>query len=473
MIAQKIEGHFLRTVQAQNYSQNNMKFIEQVSSQLICIQSDTFCQVNEEASELCQINKQTNNSMLKKQAQQNGTQISGPKETYQRGHEAQNDSQTVTPLAIPEVQDLEEIPSLEDNLIPVQNTKKCCLSNNFFSKQRVIRRKLIRKRFKTSRQSTIAMDSNNSLPTALDLQLEGQGAKQSGTNNKQQQDNQKQNHESKGESNDVEIMKYIRIEDFNQPKNRNVYYTDKLINLIKGEQVDTFMAQMYINHFIQTYEILQKSKMLKQSETYQILPKIKPQTTRQKTLVIDLDETLVHCNESCLMPKDLEININLNNGFIVKVIVRPYTQQFLQNMSKHFEIMIYTASNEDYANQIIDYLDPTKQLVKYRLYRNDCINLSKGCHVKDLRSLNRNLEDIILIDNSAYSFAYQLSNGIPIIPYLDNKKDNELIELESYLMDLLKVDDIRIENERSFHFKQMQSSSTIQQAVNHLICNRR
>lgn len=88
--------------------------------------------------------------------------------------------------------------------------------------------------------------------------------------------------------------------------------------------------------------------------------------------------------------------------------------------------------------------------MKYRLYRNDCINLSEGCHIKDLRTLNRNLKDIILIDNSAYSFAYQLNNGIPIIPYLDNKKDDELMELENYLMELLNVDDVRIENEKNF-----------------------
>lgn len=68
--------------------------------------------------------------------------------------------------------------------------------------------------------------------------------------------------------------------------------------------------------------------------------------------------------------------------------------------------MIFTASNEDYANKIIDYLDPKKEYVDYRLFRNDCINLSFGCHIKDLRILNRNLKDILLIDNSAYSFAY-------------------------------------------------------------------
>ncbi|CAD8196022.1 unnamed protein product [Paramecium pentaurelia] len=457
MIAQKIERHFSRTVQAQKQSKNNMKFVQQ---------SDTFLQVNEEASQFCQDNLENKKSVTTKQIKQNETQIQGQEETFVRVHDAQNDSQTVTPLAVPEVQDLEQIPSLEHNLFPIENSK---------NKQKMIKRKVIHKRFKSHQTLLISMDSNHSLPTALDLQLEGEVLEKNETHNKSFSNNQKPIHKSNKELKEGELFKQIRIEDFNQPKNRKTYYTDKLISLIKGDQVDTFMAQMYINHFIQTYGILQKSKLLKQPESFQILNKINPQIIKQKTLVIDLDETLVHCNESQLMPKDLVININLNDTLTVKaeISVRPYAQQFLQNMAQYFEIMIYTASNEDYANQIIDYLDPTQQLVKYRLYRNDCINLSEGCHIKDLRTLNRNLKDVILIDNSAYSFVYQLNNGIPIIPYLDNKKDDELIELENYLMELQKVDDIRIENEKSFHFQQIQNSSSIQQAVNYLMCNRK
>lgn len=44
-------------------------------------------------------------------------------------------------------------------------------------------------------------------------------------------------------------------------------------------------------------------------------------------------------------------------------------------------------------------------------------------HVKDLRVMNRNLSDLVLIDNAAYSYAYQLDNGIPIIPYYEGKND--------------------------------------------------
>ena len=46
--------------------------------------------------------------------------------------------------------------------------------------------------------------------------------------------------------------------------------------------------------------------------------------------------------------------------------------------------------------------------------------------VKDLRVLNRELSKLILVDNAAYSYGYQLSNGIPIIPFFDDKQDIEL-----------------------------------------------
>ncbi|CAD8196658.1 unnamed protein product [Paramecium octaurelia] len=455
MIAKKIERHFSRTVQAQKQSKKKMKFVEQ---------SDRFLQVNEDSPKLSQDNVETRKSLTSRHLKENEAQISGPEEAFLRGHDAQNDSQTVTPLAVPEGQDLEQIPSLEHNLFPEYNSK---------NKQKATKRKVLLKRFKSHQKSLLAMDSNTSLPTAVDLQFESQFLEKNESDNKSFSNNQKPVHESNEESKEGELFKQIQTEDFNQHKNRKTYYTDKLISLIKGDYVDTFMAQMYLNHFIQTYGILQKSKLLKQPESYEMQQKINPQIKRQKTLVIDLDETLVHCNESNLMPKDLVINIKLNDTLTVKaeISVRPYAQQFLQKMAQHFEIMIYTASNEDYANQIIDYLDPTKSLVKYCLYRNDCINLSEGCHIKDLRTLNRNLKDIILIDNSAYSFAYQLNNGIPIIPYLDNKKDDELMELEKYLMELLNVDDVRIENEKNFRLKQIQNSSSIQQAVNYLMCN--
>jgi len=87
-------------------------------------------------------------------------------------------------------------------------------------------------------------------------------------------------------------------------------------------------------------------------------------------------------------------------------------------------LIVFTASHECYASKVIDYLDPENKLVSHRLYREHCITTDEGVHIKDLRILkNRDLKNIVLIDNAAYSFGYQIDNGIPIIPYYENKMD--------------------------------------------------
>lgn len=49
-------------------------------------------------------------------------------------------------------------------------------------------------------------------------------------------------------------------------------------------------------------------------------------------------------------------------------------------------------------------------------------------HIKDLRVIaGRDLKDVVLVDNAAYSFGFQLDNGIPIIPYYDNKNDTVIV----------------------------------------------
>lgn len=53
--------------------------------------------------------------------------------------------------------------------------------------------------------------------------------------------------------------------------------------------------------------------------------------------------------------------------------------------------------------------------------------------MKDLRIINRDLAQTVLIDNAAYSYAFQVDNGIPIIPYYEGKIDFELKALQGYL----------------------------------------
>lgn len=70
--------------------------------------------------------------------------------------------------------------------------------------------------------------------------------------------------------------------------------------------------------------------------------------------------------------------------------------------------------------------------------------------MKDLRVLNRDLAQTVLVDNAAYSYAFQIDNGIPIIPYYEGKVDYELKALQSYLEKLLLVKDVRDVNRNTF-----------------------
>ena len=141
----------------------------------------------------------------------------------------------------------------------------------------------------------------------------------------------------------------------------------------------------------------------------------------------------------------------------------------LKELSKHFEIIVFTASHECYATQVLNYLDPEGTLISYRMYRDQCIMTEEGVHIKDLRVIgNRELKDMVLVDNAVYSFGYQIENGIPIIPYYDNKSDMELRFLTDYLKSLLTLDDLRDYNAQFFKLDQYYDFDTPEKALEEL-----
>jgi len=60
----------------------------------------------------------------------------------------------------------------------------------------------------------------------------------------------------------------------------------------------------------------------------------------------------------------------------------------------------------------------------------------------------------VLVDNAAYSYAYQLENGIPILPYYHGDVDFELKALEDYLMSMFLAKDVRNVNSKTFKLQE-------------------
>jgi len=95
------------------------------------------------------------------------------------------------------------------------------------------------------------------------------------------------------------------------------------------------------------------------------------------------------------------------------------------------------------------------------------VQTPEGYYVKDLRIIaNRALEDLVIVDNSVYSFAYQIDNGIPIIPFYHDPKDEEMLHLIFYLNCLATCEDVRVQNREAFELYKLADSETSEFAAN-------
>ena len=168
-----------------------------------------------------------------------------------------------------------------------------------------------------------------------------------------------------------------------------------------------------------------------------------PSISKKKTLVLDLDETLVHSQFGPFnTPSDVVISIEIENELHdIHVLVRPGVKEFLEKMSKKFEIIIFTASISKYAGPLLDILDKDKNC-SFRLFREHCTLLNSS-FVKDLKKLGRDLKDVIIVDNSPMAYLLNSDNGLPILTWFDDKNDKELFKIIPILDFLSLVPDVR------------------------------
>ncbi len=175
----------------------------------------------------------------------------------------------------------------------------------------------------------------------------------------------------------------------------------------------------------------------------------------KKLAVFDLDETLIHAvTDLNKNHQNNIISIRTPTGKMAKIAIniRPKWEEVIKKVSKVYTIVIYTASHSSYANGVLDFLDPKNRYFYNRLYRNNCIvvkNNGRDVYIKDLSIFEGfDLKNILIIDNSVLSFAFNLDNGIPILPYYDSEKDVELSFCGCYLVNIAHCDNIMEVNKK-------------------------
>lgn len=173
------------------------------------------------------------------------------------------------------------------------------------------------------------------------------------------------------------------------------------------------------------------------------LPPMRREDSGKKTLVLDLDETLVHSSFKPTRHYDFIINVEIEGRMTtVYVLKRPFVDRFLQAVSRKFEVVVFTASLRKYADPLLDILDQNG-FIKHRLYRNSCRPMQGG-FVKDLSRLGRSLGKTIIVDNNPHSYMLQPANAIPISTYLDNPRDRELLDLLDYLESIDSYENVTV-----------------------------
>ncbi|CAD8144716.1 unnamed protein product [Paramecium octaurelia] len=273
--------------------------------------------------------------------------------------------------------------------------------------------------------------------------------------------------------------KIYNNQNISQKIQSNRYYIDDLITAFQDETVS--FSKLFRDNFVHAFNFIPtlKSVQFVQAEDKEKLErKIKldpyPQNLKfKKTVIFDLDETLVHCNEDESMPSQILLPITFPTGEKVNagINIRPFAEKMIQLLSNVCEVMIFTASHECYANEVINHLDPQSR-VKRRIFRDSCVTDENSIYyIKNLEVIDRDLKDVVIVDNASYSFFHHLENGIPIISFYDDKQDNQLIKLYRFLINkILPLDDVRPLLKEYFKLDQIDQFQTIVEAVEKMYC---
>ncbi|KAK3681422.1 HAD-like domain-containing protein [Podospora appendiculata] len=180
--------------------------------------------------------------------------------------------------------------------------------------------------------------------------------------------------------------------------------------------------------------------------------------THQKTLILDLDETLIHSmSKGGRMSTGHMVEVRLNTTYVgvggqasigpqhpilYYVHKRPHCDEFLRRISKWFNLVIFTASVQEYADPVIDFLESDRKYFSARYYRQHC-TFRHGAFIKDLSSVEPDLSKVMILDNSPLSYMFHQDNAIPIQGWISDPTDGDLMYLIPFLEGLQYVSDVR------------------------------
>lgn len=174
--------------------------------------------------------------------------------------------------------------------------------------------------------------------------------------------------------------------------------------------------------------------------------------------ILDVDETLIYASK---------VKLERDPDFIVfnyHVYKRPNLDEFMERLSKSFNIAIWSSAGNDYVNSIIKQLDLNVEF-KFIWGRNEATqkrqindyyesgNETEFYYVKSLKKVKRKgyaLERILIIDDSPHKSKLNFGNAIYPKSYKGDLDDNELLILVDYIESIEDEPNFRIIEKRNW-----------------------
>lgn len=209
---------------------------------------------------------------------------------------------------------------------------------------------------------------------------------------------------------------------------------EHMVEETKAKEENAFIGSQWWVRFMEGY-LRNAKKLDRKIREYtdptcdRLLPDLAPELRgRVKTLVLDLDDVLVH--KEWTRAKGWQY------------LKRPGVQDFIFQVAHFYEVVVYTDAPAMYADPIISRLDPQRG-IQYRLYRQDT-QYHNGKHVRDLSKLNRDLSQVLFISCKPEAYAFQPENTLKLKSWTGDPKDTTLPDLVPFLqMIATRVSDVR------------------------------
>jgi TFIIF-interacting CTD phosphatase-like protein len=184
--------------------------------------------------------------------------------------------------------------------------------------------------------------------------------------------------------------------------------------------------------------------------------------SKDKLLILDLDETLIHATEKPLVQQsDFSV-------YTYHVYKRPYLDIFLTTCLDWFDVAVWTSSGSEYAAKVVETIFPDPQALAFVWTSERCSTVYNHNYdlidnyypqyysrklLKKVKRRGYDLESVIAIHDTPKKWEKSYGNLVRVTPFEGDESDRELEHLLVYLDTLKNENNIRSIEKRGWRDK--------------------